>query len=222
MTLSSRSPQRVGVFGGAFDPPHVAHMALAQTALKQFNLNRLIVLPTGQAWHKDRSLSASAHRLAMSQLAFAGLSQAQVDDREICRIGPTYTIDTLQQLQAENPGDQLFLIVGTDQACALTGWHRWQALLQIAIICVAVRAAERGTAAAQRWVGDKPLDIAGLVAGLPKPLRTQGRFELLHLPPMGVSATDIRQRVATGLGIADLVTEPVARYIAQNHLYLSN
>lgn len=225
-------PRRIGVFGGAFDPPHVAHVALAKAAVVQFALDRLMVLPTGQAWHKTRSLTASKHRLAMAQLTFGSLPKTEVDDREIRRDGPTYTIDTLAQLQAENPTAQLYLVIGADQARALMAWHRWEELLRIAIISVAVRFSDReaklAVAVAKAYSGPLPNDFSLLVAGLPEPLQTQGRFELLQCPPMAVSATDVRHRVANGLesgpgglGIADLVTEPVARYIAKNHLYLA-
>jgi hypothetical protein len=104
-------------------------------ALQQLALDRLRIFPTGQAWHKARALSAAAHRLAMAQLAFRiGPSPGQVDARELQRPGPTYTIDTLTELQAESPGAKLFLIVGGDQAAALPSWHRWSEILEIAII----------------------------------------------------------------------------------------
>jgi len=82
------------MFGGAFDPPHLAHRALAQAAIEQLQLDVLRVLPTGQAWHKSRPLTAASHRLAMSRLAFDGLPQVRLDDREIRRAGPSYTLDT--------------------------------------------------------------------------------------------------------------------------------
>ena len=88
-TFSSQETQRIGVFGGAFDPPHNAHVALAQAALEQFGLDMLYVIPTGQAWHKARVLSAPEHRLAMTRLAFAGMPRVRVDERELQRAGPS-------------------------------------------------------------------------------------------------------------------------------------
>jgi nicotinate-nucleotide adenylyltransferase len=93
--------KRLGIFGGSFDPPHMAHIALAQHAIAQFKLDVLRIIPTGDAWHKTRPLTASPHRLAMTRLAFAHLPQAEVDTREIDRLGATYTLDTLLELQAE-------------------------------------------------------------------------------------------------------------------------
>ena len=130
---------RVGMFGGAFDPPHLAHRALAQCALEQLRLDVLHVLPTGQAWHKTRPLTAAVHRLAMSELAFGGLPRLLLDDREIRREGPSYTLDTLRELQADHPGAQLFLVMGQDQAHALPSWRRWEDILELATICVADR-----------------------------------------------------------------------------------
>ena len=201
--------QRIGVFGGAFDPPHNAHIALAQAALAQFGLDLLYVVPTGQAWHKAQALSAPVHRLAMTRLAFKDMPQVVVDDREIQRAGPTFTIDTLQALQAENPQAQLYLFIGADQFAAFRQWHRWQDILEIAIICIADRA--------QSALALTQFDA---YAG------GNHRFFKLELPLMFVSATQIRQLMAsdetTAAAIAHLVPEPVTRYISLNKLYRSD
>ena len=194
--------RRLGVFGGSFDPPHRAHNALAHQAVEQLRLDALHIIPTGEAWHKSRVLTAASHRLAMAQLAFADLPKVVVDDRETRRLGPSYTVDTLTELAAEQPGVQLFLIIGEDQARALQSWHRWQAILQLAIICVAARA-----------------DSSGARGTFNAELLAQTPFQVLNLPPMDVSATDIRHRVANRQNVAPLVFEAVARYIAHHHLY---
>lgn len=207
--LQANRPRRIGVFGGAFDPPHNAHLALAQAALAQFGLDRLYVVPTGQAWHKARALSTAIHRLAMTRLAFEDMPQVTVDDREIQRAGPTFTIDTLQALQAENPQAQIYLFIGADQFAAFRRWHQWQDILEIAIICIADRA--------QSVLAQTQFDA---YAG------GNHRFFKLELPLMPVSATQIRQLIASGeataAAIAQLVPEPVARYIALNQLYRSH
>ncbi len=194
--------KRIGVLGGAFDPPHVAHVTLAKTALAELQLDELRVLPTGQAWHKTRVLSPAPHRLAMTQLAFAELPQVVVDAREIERTGPSYTVDTLREFKALWPTAELFLILGEDQAHALPSWHDWQEILELAIICVATRA--YSTRASTKF----DLETAHL-----------SRFRRLPMPALNVSATDIRARIAAHLSVADLVFEPVARYIAHHHLY---
>jgi nicotinate-nucleotide adenylyltransferase len=136
--LSGAGP-RIGIFGSAFDPPHNAHVALVQAALEQLALDRLLVFPTGQAWHKARVLSEATHRLAMASWPSMAYDRVTSDARELQRPGPTYTIDTLTEVQAESPGAQLFLIVGGDQAAALPSWHRWREILETAIISIASR-----------------------------------------------------------------------------------
>lgn len=192
---------RLGVFGGAFDPPHRAHVALARAALEQLELDQLLVFPTGQAWHKPQALSAPEHRLAMARLAFGELPRTIVDDRELRRAGPTYTVDTLRELKAEHPGAQLFLVMGEDQAVSLTRWREWQAVATLAVLCMAARP---GAQAA----GEAPPQLPG-----------QAGWRLLELPPLPESATDVRARAAGGEGIAHLVPPAVARYIERQHLY---
>ncbi|RUP26597.1 MAG: nicotinate (nicotinamide) nucleotide adenylyltransferase [Curvibacter sp.] len=197
------SRPRLGVFGGAFDPPHRAHVALAEAALQQLQLQQLHVLPTGQAAHRA-GLSPGEHRLAMARLAFAGMPGVVVDEREFHRAGPSYTVDTLDQLQAEFPDAELVLIIGADQARAFGQWHRHDEILRKAIISVAGRE-QSAAAGGQTELQDLP----------------GGRWERLQWPLMSVSATDIRSRVAQGLGIEHLVPAGVARYIEQHHLYKS-
>ncbi|MGI9132381.1 MAG: nicotinate (nicotinamide) nucleotide adenylyltransferase [Rhodoferax sp.] len=193
---------RIGIFGGAFDPPHLGHRALALAALEQLGLDRLLVIPTGQAWHKAGSLSPAAHRLEMARLAFADLERVHIDARETQRAGPTYTIDTLHALQREQDQAQWFLLVGQDQAQALHSWRNWQEICRIAIICVAER---------PDLTGDFPtLDLAS---------GALGEVRRLQMPPHAISASEIRRRVAHHESIAALVFEPVARYIDHHHLY---
>lgn len=202
MSAAAVPLRRVGVFGGSFDPPHRAHNALAHQAVEQLRLDALHIIPTGEAWHKSRVLTAASHRLAMARLAFPDLRNVVVDDRETRRRGPSYTVDTLTELAAEQPGVQLFLIIGEDQARSLQSWHRWKAILQLAIICVAARA-----------------DSSGARGTFNAELLAQTPFQVLNLPPMDVSATDIRHRLANCQNVAPLVFEAVARYIAHHHLY---
>jgi nicotinate-nucleotide adenylyltransferase len=197
---------RIGVFGGAFDPPHIAHVALAKAALAQLDLTELRIFPTGKAWHKARGLSSGKDRLAMAQLAFGDLPRTIVDSREVLRPGPTYTLDTLHELQREWPDAQLVLIIGADQAAALPNWHGWREILSIAIISIAHR--ERSAGFTTRF---DPQSLADLPAG--------ARFETLELAPIDLSATVIRANSAAGQDISSLVSPAVARYIDQHLLY---
>jgi nicotinate-nucleotide adenylyltransferase len=191
--------ERIGMFGGAFDPPHRAHAALARAAMQQLALDQLFVFPTGNAWHKDRTLTPAEHRLAMSRLAFAGVPGVQVDDRELGRSGPTYSVDTLRELQAEHPQAQLVLLMGEDQAAGFSRWHAWQDVARLAILGVAGRGTGEGVAALRALPGV--------------------RVEPLQLPQMPESATDIRSRLTMGQDVADLVEPAVASYIDSQLLY---
>ncbi len=211
MKFDGASPQRVGMFGGAFDPPHWAHRALAETALKQLGLDVLHVLPTGHAWHKTRVLSSAADRVAMCHLAFDDLARVKIDEREIHREGPSYTADTLHELQREYPGAQLFLVLGADQLLAFRSWVRWQEVLSLATLAVANRATNIGA--------DAPLDQAVETdlsqVDLP--------FERLDMPLRNISATAVRARLEQAAQSASalevLVPEAVAGYISTHHLY---
>lgn len=200
---------RIGVFGGAFDPPHLAHVALARTAIEQLRLDRLHIVPTGHAWHKARPLSEAAHRLAMAQLAFAPLEQAVIDTSELRRSGPSYTVDTLSALAAQHPQAALFLVIGGDQAAALPTWHRWQELFRIATIAVALR-------------DPSTLETDKFLSQFPALAPFSARIQRLRLPVMPLSATLIRERIAAGLSVADLLPEPVARYVESHHLYAAH
>ncbi|NCN97961.1 MAG: nicotinate (nicotinamide) nucleotide adenylyltransferase [Rhodoferax sp.] len=196
--------QRVGIFGGAFDPPHRAHEALVRSAVAELALDALHVIPTGHAWHKNRQLSAPEQRLAMTQLAFAAVPQVLVDAQEINRPGPSYTIDSLRALAAAQPDAELFLLIGADQAAALTSWRDWQEILQLATICVADR--KDSTRASTQFVAEKMFSQ---------------RFLHLKMPAMPISATHIRASISAGLSVNALVHDSVARYIADHHLYHS-
>lgn len=198
----NNSPPRVGVFGGAFDPPHLGHVALARAAVDQWGLARLHIVPTGSPSHKVRTLTPAPHRLAMCTLAFADVAQATVDAREIERGGPSYTVDTLESLRDEYPDAQLFLLLGQDQAQTLHHWHRSADLDRLATIVVAQRP----------YSVDPEHAFDAVHAG-------NCDLKSLHMPAMAHSATDIRQRLAQRQSIETLVPPAVARYIAHHHLY---
>ena len=196
--------KRIGVLGGAFDPPHMVHVALAEAACSQLGLDALHVIPTGDAWHKTRTLTAAEHRVAMTRLAFANVPQAVVDTREIARSGPTYTVDTLRELKAEYPDAQLYLIMGADQARVLATWREWEEVLRLAIICVAARAPTAG--ANDAFGTDFPPGVD---------------VHRIDMPVSDLSATRIRTLLAAHQSVSPLVFDTVARYIALHHLYLT-
>ena len=198
MITTGAGLRRVGLFGGAFDPVHNAHLALARVALEQLQLDQLRWLPTGQAWHKSRPLTDAAQRARLVELAIAGEPRFVLDRRELDRHGPSFTLDTVRELQRELPGVVWFLIIGRDQYASFHSWHGWQELLGRVTLAVAERP------------GVTP-DVHPDVLALP--------HCSVALPPIDESSTDVRERVAAGAPIDDLVPPAVARYIEQHHLY---
>ncbi|HSV68898.1 MAG TPA: nicotinate (nicotinamide) nucleotide adenylyltransferase [Methylibium sp.] len=195
---------RIGLFGGSFDPPHQAHRALARTALTQLALDELRWLPAGRPWQKERGLAPAEDRRAMVAAMIGGEPRFVVDDRELARAGPSYTIDTVRELQAERPGATLCLLIGQDQYAAFPTWREWEALADAVTLAVAAR--------------------AGAAVAAPAPLTARAhRMVRLDLPPMDVSATVIRAHLAGGGAAADLVPAmvpaEVARYIDSHRLY---
>ena len=202
-TPSEASPRKLGFYGGAFDPPHLAHLALAKHAIARLDLDALHVVPTGQAGHKAPSRTPAFHRLAMLSLTFAGIPQVVIDDRETRRSGLSYTVDSLQELHVEHPQAQWFLIIGEDQAKSLESWRDWQKIVQIAQVVVAARASEDPpSSSVGRWhnrAAQNAIDMA--------------------FPSMDISATRIREAVEQGRSISPWVNPNVNDYIQHHHLY---
>jgi nicotinate-nucleotide adenylyltransferase len=194
--------RRIGVLGGSFDPPHLAHLALGRVALQTLALDELRWLPAGAPWQKaGRVMAPGAHRVAMlAELLVDEPGRQVIDPRELQRAGATYTIDTVRELQAEQADADWFLVLGQDQYAHFDTWRDWPELLQRVTLAVAGRAGQAPRA---------PTALAAL------PYRVQ----ILDLPPMPIAASDIRSRLAAGQAVAALVGERVACYIAQHQLY---
>lgn len=195
--------RRIGLMGGSFDPPHLAHAALAQSAIEQLQLDRLIVLPTGDAWHKSRTLTDGQHRLKMTQLAFAGLEQCKIDDREILRAGPSYTIDSLLEVQKDEAGSEFFLIIGEDQALQFSTWHRWRDILSMTHLVVAQRPHESSISQSSAQLHPSEMDTV----------------ITLDFEAMAVSATQIRLRIENRQDVSAWVPANVLQYIHKQNLY---
>jgi nicotinate-nucleotide adenylyltransferase len=195
------SAPTIGLFGGSFDPPHLGHLALARQARDQLALDEVRWLPAGQPWQKaGRVLAAAVDRVAMVALAIAGERGMVLDDRETRRAGPSYTIDTVDELRTERPGAALVLVVGQDQYAGLPTWHRWRDLVDAVTLAVAGRA------------GEPPRAAPELAA------RTH-RVVVLDLPPLPISSTAVRAAAAAGGDVQALVGPAVAGYIARHGLY---
>ena len=191
--------RKIGLFGGSFDPVHNAHLALARRALDDLALDELRWVPAGNPWQKARPMTPATQREAMLHLAISGEPRFVLERCELQRSGPSYTLDTVRELQAATPGAQWFLLIGQDQYRNLHTWHGFEELLRRVTLAVAQRVGG----------GDAPADAR--VQAAPR--------VALALPPMDISATEIRQRVAAGQAIDTLVPPAVAQYIHQHRLY---
>jgi nicotinate-nucleotide adenylyltransferase len=191
--------KQVALLGGSFDPVHLGHMALAKSALDQLPVDELWWVPVGQPWQKNRTLSSAEDRVAMLRLALGRDERQRVEMCEIERGGPTYTIDTLDELTTRHPGVRWHLLLGWDQFLNLPTWKRWQDVVARARLAVAQRP------------GQGSDEVPDVLSRLPT--------ERLHMAPWDVSSTAIRADSAQGRPILDRVSAPVARYIADHGLY---
>ena len=195
---------RVGILGGAFNPPHLGHLVCAQEALVQLELDRVVFVPVGDAPHRtlDDDPGPEA-RLEMVELAMADDERFVTSRIEMDREGPSYTADTLEQLRAEAPDDELFLILGGDQAAALASWHEPEKVLERATLAVFER---------MSWGRNAIIIKIGRMPGAE-------RVRYLDMPLIQVSSSSIRRRVREGVPIRFLVPDKVVEYIATNELY---
>jgi nicotinate-nucleotide adenylyltransferase len=195
---------RVGILGGAFNPPHIGHLVCAQEALVQLELDRVVLIPVGEAPHRELEVDPGPEtRLEMVELAIADDDRFAASRMEIDRDGPSYTADTLRELRASEPGDDLVLILGGDQAAALPEWHEPEQVLELAQVAVVERT---------NW----SRNAVGIRVGR---LKGAQRIRYLDMPVIQVSSSSIRRRVAAGLPIRYLVPDRVANHIGANDLY---
>jgi len=208
--------RRIGILGGTFDPVHIGHLRSALEVAELMQLDELRLLPNARPPHRDTPQVTPENRLAMVRSAVVNAPQLSVDARELTRDKPSYTIDTLESLRAElAPEDQLFLVLGWDAFCGLPGWHRWEELLQHCHILVL-----------QRPDADvePPFELRNLLAARSQSDPTAmsgpaGHISFVWQTPLAVSATQIRQLLASGKSVRFLVPDAVLAYIEAHDLY---
>jgi nicotinate-nucleotide adenylyltransferase len=196
---------RLGIFGGAFNPPHIGHLALAQEAHWQLGLDKVVLMPFGsQPSHRTLEADPGAEvRLSLCELAVGGDARFAVSRLEVDRAGPIYTVDTLRELSARSPGEELVLLVGGDQAAALRSWRSPEEILSLAVLGVAER---------DEWRREEIVDRLG-------GLCSDERVRFFDMPRMEVSSTLVRRRSARGEPIRYLVPDAVARFVEDRALY---
>ncbi len=186
---------RIGIMGGTFDPIHVGHLIAASEVYRELQLDRVLFIPAGQPWQKaDRVVSSARDRLAMVECAIESDSRFMASDIEIIHDGPTYAVETMDKLLADNPEDEFFWIVGEDVLATLTTWHDWERFVHQVTVVVVNRQ------------GDHAIEAP---------------FECVRvsMPEVRVSATQLRSRIARGDDCRYLVTDAVSAYIAEHAMY---
>ena len=198
---------RVGLLGGTFNPPHVAHLVCAQEALLQLGLERVLLVPVAVPPHKAADDDPGAeHRVAMCEAAVAGDDRLGVSRVDVDRPGPSYTVDSLRALRAAAPDDELVFVVGGDMAHSLPSWRDPEAILALAELGVAEREEVRRADIAERLA-----PLAGAAE----------RVRFFAMPRLDVSSSLLRRRAAAGLPLRYLVPEAVAAYVEREGLYRS-
>ncbi|MEA2142475.1 MAG: nicotinate-nucleotide adenylyltransferase [Solirubrobacteraceae bacterium] len=196
---------RIGILGGSFNPPHIAHLVCASEAVAQLSLDRVLLTPVAAPPHKEAEQDPGPQaRLELCRLAIAGDERLGVCDLEVLRGGPSYTVDTLRELHARTPEDHLTFIVGGDIALGLPSWHEPEAVLGLARLAVAERS------------GSGREEIVARLSGQFGEAATVVFFDM---PRLDISSSEIRRRVAQGAPIRYLVPDRVAEQIARGRLY---
>jgi len=187
--------ERVGVYGGTFDPIHIGHVAAARAVREHLGLDRVLVVPAGDPWQKrGRVVAAPEQRLEMVRRAVEGVEGLEVCDVEVRRGTASVTADTLEDLDA--PGRDLFLVLGADAVANMGTWRRLEDTRDLATIVVVERDGERAEPPGSGW-----------------------RVEHVPIPRIDVSSTAVRERIAAGASIEDLVPAATARYLEEQVIY---
>lgn len=198
-TEAAKVAKRIGVFGGTFDPVHIAHLILAERAREALSLDRILFVPANIPPHKRevRMIASAAARLEMLQRALAGNEAFEVLTKEIEREGVSYTVDTLRDLSSSFPASEITLLIGSDNAREFSTWREPESIAAIASIGVWTRPG----------------------AELPEEVLPGIGYHRIDAPLLEVSSTEIRMRVAAGRSIRYLVPDAVADYIERHGLY---
>lgn len=189
----------LGILGGIFNPVHYGHLAIAQMAKEHFNLEKIIIIPSGTPPHKSETVCVSAeHRLAMLNNAIKGNNAFHLEEEEILRKGVSYTVDTLRVLKKRYPNSELHFIIGSDNLLKMLTWRSYKTIMKMVTFCVAHR--------------------PGFSMRIPEEL-SHANIIAFPSPEWGISSTKIRQYIAKGLSCRYMMPKSVMDYIKKNKLY---
>lgn len=202
-------PQRIGIFGGSFNPVHNAHLAVAEAARRELKLDRVLLIPAAIPPHKrGEKLASDEHRVAMLKLAIAGRAGIEIDECEIRKGGVSYTIDTIEELLRKYPANTRFvLILGSDSLVLFPQWKSVNRIFDLVEIAVYPRR------------GFEPADLDALAGKFTKEQIDRLRRGFLALAPVNLSATEIRERWLRGESVKGLLPDAVEAYLQSHALW---
>lgn len=207
-SIGNRRRERLGIFGGSFNPVHLGHLLLAQTALERFDLDRVLFMPCAVQPHKDpRGLASAAHREAMVEAAILDNLGFELLDIELRRGGVSYSVDSLREIRSVHPNADLFFMIGADTLLELHGWKDIETVLSLCEFIVFARP------------GHELTHLSPEALKLPAPWPGRLVQNICSVRQIDISSSDIRHRVAEGLSIRYLVPQPVEMIIMEHHLY---
>jgi nicotinate-nucleotide adenylyltransferase len=203
----------LGILGGSFNPPHLGHLAVADDAVAELGLDLVLLMPVYLPPHRPPAPDdpGPTHRLAMCRALIDGQRRLEVSTLEVERGGRSYTVDTLEAVHAGDPDAELTLILGADMACTLPSWRRPLEIVKLAKMAVARRGPSWEDGGA---VGSREQVLACL-----RSIDPRADAEILSMSPVEISSTMVRERLAQGRPVEDLVGSAVASYIAEHSLY---
>lgn len=220
---SRNSPSPIALLGGTFDPIHFGHLRLAEELAETLGIGQVRFIPAGRPPHRGQPRAEAGHRLEMVRRAIAGNPRFVLDEREIHRTAPSYSVDTLSELRAELPAaTPLLLFMGADAFMGLTTWHEWRRLFELAHVAVA----HRPGFSAAAWEDALPDPLRRLLAThrVEQPgeilEKAAGRIFLHGITQLDISASQIRDRALRGKSLRYLLPDAVIAYLNENHLYV--
>jgi len=201
--------ERIGILGGTFDPIHLGHLIIAEQARDQYQLDRVLLIPSGHSYFKDnrsKKVQPAQVRLEMTKIAAGSYKPFEVSDIEVNRPGNTYSFETLEELKTQNPESELFFIVGADTICSMRTWREPQRIFDVCTVLAAMREDQvdpeefkKETEALERDFG--------------------ARIYPVSIPNIGISSTQIRERAAFGKSVHYLVPDALESYIIETGIY---
>ncbi len=201
--------ERIGILGGTFDPIHIGHLIIAEQARDQYQLDRVLLIPSGHSYFKDnrsKKVQPAQVRLEMTKIAAGSYKPFEVSDIEVNRPGNTYSFETLEELKTQNPESELFFIVGADTICSMRTWREPQRIFDVCTVLAAMREDQvdpeefkKETEALERDFG--------------------ARIYPVSIPNIGISSTQIRERAAFGKSVHYLVPDALESYIIETGIY---